>query len=167
MNVINSKMFKIIILILLIIILVIASLMHYDNDRRIVKLHSCIDGDTAKLLVEEKIETVRFLAIDTPESVHPTIDDQPFGNIASDFTCNELKNANEIVIEFDPNSDLYDRYGRLLAWIFVDGELLQKKLIAKGYAKTAYLYDEYKYTKLLLEEENIASTNNVGIWYNE
>jgi len=130
-----------------------------------VQLEKCVDGDTAKFkIVDEEAITYRFLAIDTPETVHPKKDAEPFGKEASDYTCNVLTNASKIVLEFDDKADEKDRYGRGLAWIFVDDVLLQEQLISLGYAKVAYLYDDYKYTPLLQEKEQIAKENKVGIW---
>ena len=114
-----------------------------------VEFSKCVDGDTAKFIYKNEVITARFLAIDTPESVHPTIGEEPFGKDASNFTCNTLEKADEIVLEFDSNSDKTDKYDRYLVWVFVDGKLLQKELISKGYAEVAYLYDDYKYTKEL------------------
>lgn len=126
-----------------------------------VKLSSCVDGDTAKFIVDNKIQSTRFLAIDTPES---TIEKEEFGDVASDYTCNKLKNAKLIELELDPNSDKYDRYNRLLAWIWVDQALLQKDIISYGYAEVAYLYGDYKYTTELQGAMEIAKNNKVGMW---
>ena len=131
-----------------------------------VIFNACVDGDTAKLVTTKGIETVRFLAIDTPETVHPTKRVEPYGKEASEYTCNSLKSAKEIKIELDPNSDKYDKYDRLLAWIFVDDKLLQEELINLGYGKVAYLYGDYKYTIRLQKDEAIARANKIGIWYN-
>lgn len=129
-----------------------------------VKFSDCVDGDTAKFIYKEKEITARFLAIDTPETVHPTKDVEEFGKDASDYTCNKLKEATEIELEYDNDSDELDKYNRHLVWVFVDGELLQKKLVSKGYASVAYLYGDYKYTNELEEAEQEAEDNKLGIW---
>lgn len=129
-----------------------------------VKFSKCVDGDTAKFIYKNEEITARFLAIDTPESVHPTIGEEPFGKEASEYTCKTLENAERIVLEFDKNSDKQDKYDRYLVWVFTDGELLQKKLIKKGYAEVAYLYDDYKYTNELENEEKKAKEKKIGIW---
>lgn len=123
----------------------------------------CIDGDTARLSIDNKEEVVRFLAIDTPES---TTKIEPYGKEASDYTCNQLKKGN-ITIEYDSNSDLRDKYDRLLGWIFIDGELLQENIIKNGYGEVAYLYGDYKYTNILEQAEITAKENKVGMWSEE
>ena len=132
-----------------------------------VQFSSCVDGDTIKITFNNKIYTVRMLAIDTPESVHPTKGVEYQGKEASEYTCNLIKNAKKIELEYDDNSDKTDKYDRLLAWVFVDDILLQKELVANGYAKIAYLYDDYKYTKELETNQELASAKSIGIWDKE
>lgn len=136
------------------------------SNRTKVILKQCVDGDTAKFIVHNKIETVRFLAIDTPEVKHPTKGREPFGKIASHYTCDVLKKANTIELEFEDGNKT-DKYNRLLAWVFVDNTLLQDDLIKKGYAKVAYLYDDYRYNNLLKVHETEAKLKEVGIWNNQ
>ncbi len=131
----------------------------------IVTLSKCVDGDTAHFKDQEGREfTARFLAVDTPESVHPTKEVEPFGKEASEYTCTTLTNATEIRLEYDSNSDTEDLYGRRLVWVFVDDILLQKSLVELGYAEVTYLYGDYKYTPLLQDTEAIAKAHKVGIW---
>lgn len=129
-----------------------------------VKLSKCVDGDTIKVKIDNKEYTVRMLAIDTPESVHPKKKVEYYGKEASEYTCNIVSNAKKIELEYDSGSDKTDKYDRLLAWVIVDGELLQDKLVSLGYAKVAYLYGDYKYTSLLEKHQELASAKNLGIW---
>ena len=128
-----------------------------------VTFSKCVDGDTAKVILNNKEITVRFLAVDTPETKHPTKGEEPFGKDASNYTCNALKKATKIELEYD-GKDKTDKYDRHLAWVFVDDCLLQDKLIKKGYAEVAYLYDDYKYTSLLQDHETIAKLEKQGKW---
>ena len=132
-----------------------------------VEFSSCTDGDTFKIIYNNEVKTVRLLAVDTPESVHPKKEVEYYGKEASDYTCNVLKKANKIELEFDENSDKLDKYDRLLAWVFIDDKLLQESLIEGGYAKVAYLYGNYKYTTKLQELQEIASNKNIGVWDEE
>ena len=129
-----------------------------------VKFSDCVDGDTIKVLLNNKKHTIRMLAVDTPESVHPTKGVEYYGKEASEYTCNLVKKAKKIEIEYDDASDKTDKYDRLLVWVFVDGKLLQKELISNGYAKLAYLYGDYKYISELEDAQELASTKNIGIW---
>lgn len=129
-----------------------------------VKFFKCVDGDTIKVLIRNNEKTVRLLAVDTPESVHPKKSVEYYGKEASEYTCNTITNAKKIELEYDSNSDKEDKYGRLLAWVFVDDYLLQDLLIQNSYAEVAYLYGDYKYTSLLQDHQSIAETKGEGIW---
>ena len=132
-----------------------------------VKFSKCVDGDTIRVLIEGKKTTIRFLAIDTPETKHPKKGVEPYGKEASDYTCNRVKNAKKLEIEYDKGSSKTDKYERELGWIFVDDSLLQKELIEKGYAKVSYLYGKYMYTEELQKEEEKAKESKLGVWSDE
>lgn len=131
------------------------------KERIEVQLDKCVDGDTAWLVYQEKREKFRFLAINTPESTNKI---EAYGKEASKYTCDTLTNAKKIEIEFDPKSDEKDKYNRYLAWIFVDNELLQKKLIENGYAEIKYIYGDYLYLEELKEVEENAKEKKIGIF---
>lgn len=138
-----------------------------ETEKVEVKFVDSVDGDTAEFEMNGETIKVRFLAVDTPESVHPTKEVQAYGVEASNFTKEKLQNAKKIELEFDNNSDKMDKYNRYLAWIWVDGELLQDLLIKEGLAKVAYLYADYKYTEVLQESENTAKESKIRIWKDE
>ena len=139
----------------------IVSTYESDNEKEKIELVSCIDGDTAKFLIDGKEEKVRFLGIDTPESTNYV---ETYGKEASEYTCNLLKNANEIYLEYDVNSDKRDKYNRVLAWIFVDNNNLSELLLSSGYAEVKYIYGDYKYIDDLCNAQDNAYRNNLGIW---
>lgn len=109
-------------------------------DARFLYIH---DGDTAVFSIDGKEVICRFLAIDCPE-----IDQEGYEK-ANEYTKRKLSNARKIQLEIDPHSQRYDKFERLLAWVWVDGELLQAKLIEDGHASIRYLYEKYLYTEYL------------------
>lgn len=136
----------------------------FANEKIEVKFSKCVDGDTAKFILKEEEITARFLAVDTPETVHPSVGEEPFGKDASNYTCNKLTNAKKIVLEYDDGSDKKDKYDRHLVWVYYDDNFLQEELLESGYAEIAYLYGNYKYTSDLQNVELVAKSNKVGIW---
>ena len=68
------------------------------------------------------------------------------------------------MLELDPDSDVFDKYGRLLAWVWVDGELHNYNVVDQGLAKVAYLYGNYLYTYELQDAEYIAKSQGIKIW---
>lgn len=131
------------------------------SEKEEVTLSKCVDGDTAYFILNKKEIKTRFLAIDTPESTNKI---EEYGKEASNFTCSALESAKKIEIEYDSNSDKTDKYDRHLVWVFVDGTLLQNEIIKEGLAEVAYLYDDYKYTSILKQSEDIAKNNKLNIW---
>ena len=152
---------------LLAICLLFINMSLINAEEREVTFSECVDGDTAKFIYKDEEITARFLAVDTPETVHPTKEDELYGKEASDYTCKRIKEAKKIVLEFDEESDRKDKYDRYLVWVFVDDRLLQKELVERGYASVAYLYGDYKYTEELEKAEQNAEDNKLGIWNNE
>lgn len=138
-----------------------------DTNRITVELDSVVDGDTAKFKMNDETITVRFLGINTKETVHPEIGEEAWGKEASDFTKEKLKSATKIEIELDGVADKKDKYDRYLAWIWIDDELLQNLLIKSGLAETYMLQNNYKYAGKLQESEEIAKNNKLGIWSEE
>ncbi len=132
-----------------------------------VQLARCVDGDTAHFLLDGQDEKVRFLSIDTPEianSSHPL--SEPFADLASNYTCEALNSAKKILLQMDPYENKRDQYDRLLAWIWVDDQLLQGKLIENGYAEVAFVKVANLYSLKLTLLQNIAIRKKVGLWRN-
>lgn len=141
----------------------------YNNDTNKVEVElvETVDGDTAKFTMDGETVTVRFLGINTKETVDPEIGEEAWGKEASDFTKEKLENATKIELEFDEVADEKDKYNRYLAWIWVDDELLQNLLVECGLAETYMLQNNYKYAGMLQESEEIAKNSKLGIWSEE
>ncbi|PCF41572.1 alpha/beta hydrolase [Staphylococcus delphini] len=123
-----------------------------------------IDGDTSKFNIDGKEKTVRYLLIDTPETKHPRLGVQPFGREASERTRSLLSSAQKIEIEYDVGPKT-DKYGRDLAYVFVDGKMVNEILVREGLAKVAYVYPpNTKYLERLQAAQTLAQEEKLGIW---
>lgn len=130
-----------------------------------------VDGDTFYLVEpgNPKGRRLRLVGADTPETVHPRIGKQPFGEEASEFTKKTIEQAENIVrLEFD--GDEIDKYGRLLALVYVktsDGKeiLLNEELIRQGLAraKTEYNYSQEMKDRFLRAQTEAKNAKR-GIW---
>jgi len=125
-------------------------------------LEKCVDGDSAHFNINGKVYKTRFLYIDTPEY---TTEKEPFGKEASEFACQYL-NQGTIVLETDGPS-LYDKYNRLLVWVWVDGQLFQEIITKEGLVKDFYDYGSYKYEDKIHSALEFAKNNRLGIYNNE
>lgn len=123
-----------------------------------------VDGDTSRFIVEGEELTVRYLLIDTPETVKANTPVQPFGLEASNRTKELLEQAKLIELELD-KGEKTDKYDRVLAYVFVDGSLVQDILVKEGLAKIAYVKKpSTKYLLDLKKSESDAKLAKRGIW---
>ena len=129
-----------------------------------VTLSNCVDSESARFILGVEEIKVKYIGIQLEEKVIDNKNDEINGSFISDYVCNSLKNSKEIKIQYEPKIDNKDRYGRIQAWVFVDGVLLQENLIRNGYARIMYLEDDYLYTSKLKEAQKYAKENKLGIW---
>ena len=128
-----------------------------DHGIEEVTLQRCIDGDTTRFFFNHGSDSVRYKGIDTPES---TMEFEPWGKAASDYVCERLENATTIVIEGE-EPGATDVHGRLLGYVWVDGELLQLDLVRKGYARIGGMS---KYRTVLEQAQVLAMGEGLRMW---
>ncbi len=119
----------------------------------------CVDGDTFWLDGQK----IRMLAIDTPES---TTTKEAYGKQASDYTCSALKQAKVIRLEQDKGNTV-DKYDRTLAWVFVDGQLLQTAILREGLGEVKYVDKATVNTAYLSECQSAqqdAQSKKLNLW---
>ncbi len=123
-----------------------------------------VDGDTVAVLLNNKSQTIRLIGINTPETVDPRKEVECFGKEASD-KAKELLTGKKVIIEKDETQDEYDKYNRLLAYIYLeDGTFYNKYMIEEGYAYE-YTYDvPYKYQQEFKEAQKKAQELKKGLW---
>lgn len=127
------------------------------------------DGDTISVIkkgedIDSKI-TVRILGIDTPEKYTTrTGYVECYGEEASEYAKNLLLNK-LVYLEFDDSQDKKDKYGRVLAHVFLENNLnYQEKVIQDGYAFLYVYKNKTKYFDIYAKAEKQARINNVGVW---
>lgn len=127
-----------------------------------------VDGDTYKLNIDGKEVTLRALLVDTPESVKPGVDPQPFSKEASNFAKEELGAGDTVYVEYDGNKT--DKYDRHLGYVWFNcgkhskWELFNEEIVRDGYARVGYIYDSKKYLNELYEAQDIAKHEKLNIW---
>jgi len=121
-----------------------------------------VDGDTIQIRFNGKKERLRLIGIDTPESVHPDeTKNTENGRIASEY-AKSLLEGKSVSLEFDVEER--DQYGRLLAYVYVDGEMINKKLIKDGYAQLETVPPNVKYVEEFKALLNEAKQEKRGLW---
>jgi len=116
------------------------------------------DGDT---IILDGYERVRLIGVDTPEISHPRKPVQFFAKKASEFTRKLVLNK-KVRLEYD--QERKDKYGRTLAYVFLeDGTFLNAEIIKQGYG-FAYTRYPFKYLEEFRKYEREARESGRGLW---
>jgi endonuclease YncB( thermonuclease family) len=124
-----------------------------------------IDGDTIEVKINENVEKIRLIGIDTPETVSPNVGVECFGHEASNKAKADLVNKSVILVSDDSQGDK-DKYGRLLRYIYLEGQAVSynEQLILGGFAEE-YTYDEeYELYDRFADAELEAILEGKGMW---
>jgi len=134
------------------------------NGSASAQLERVIDGDTIVAQVDGREERVRYIGIDTPETVKPNTPVQCFGPQAHDLNARLLGTAGtQLTLRFD--RELRDRYGRLLAYVFRgDGLFVNARLVAAGAARTLAIAPNTARAAQLSELQHDARLAGRGLW---
>jgi len=125
----------------------------------IVLVERVIDGDTLLLADQTRI---RLLGVDTPETKRPDSPIEPFGPEAYAFTRLHVE-GRLVRLEFD--KERYDRYGRVLAYVYLGDWFLNEELIRAGMGRaiTGYPFSE-SMKRRFRKAQAAAQESHVGIW---
>lgn len=117
-----------------------------------------IDGDTIEV---EKLGKVRYIGIDTPETKHPSRGPEFYGREA--FEANKrLVEGKKVRLELDVAER--DKYGRILAYVYVGDLFVNAWLVEHGYARVMTYPPNVKYADLFLKLERKARESDEGLW---
>ena len=160
-------------LFLLLLLTVSCSRVDQSNTATIKKI---VDGDTFHIILNGKLEKIRLIGIDTPESrinaktkkdaersnqnVSQIIS---LGKAATKYVKTLVKPGDEINLELDVQTR--DRYGRLLVYVYIkDGRMLNELIVGNGYASPLTYPPNVKYVELFQSAYKKAREENKGLW---
>ena len=132
-----------------------------DQTARTVRVTSVVDGDTLDVTWHGRPERVRLLGVDTPETVDPHRPVGCYGPEAAAFTHRRLQ-GRTVRLRFDRQRR--DRYGRLLAYVEVDGRRFNDELLTDGYARLLVIPPNGRRGRAMLDEELAARSAGRGLW---
>ena len=123
-----------------------------------------VDGDTIDVSIDGKVERLRLIGIDTPETVDPRKPVECFGVEASNKAKTILL-GKKVYLESDNTQGELDKYSRLLRYVFLeDGTNFNLLMIKEGYAHE-YTYNlPYKYQSEFKQAQKDAEANKKGLW---
>lgn len=117
-----------------------------------------IDGDTIEI---EGGQRVRYIGIDTPETVDPRKPVQCYGQEASNKN-KELVAGKRVRLEKDISNT--DKYGRLLRYIYIGDEFINNTLVLQGFAVSSSYPPDIKYQDIFRKSQQEAIDSNRGLW---
>ncbi|MCF7792977.1 MAG: thermonuclease family protein [Candidatus Cloacimonetes bacterium] len=120
-----------------------------------------IDGDTAEIFVDGFLYVVRYLMIDTPELHSKFKDVEPFAKEACEFN-KRLVEGKTVILEKDKTE--FDKYGRLLRYVYLDSIMINLELIRCGLAEILFIKPDVKHYSLFAEIQSDAQEKKLGIW---
>ncbi len=129
---------------------------------QLAKVTKVIDGDTIEVdLGEENIKRVRYIGIDTPESVDPN---QPVMCFSKEATAKNKELVENSTVGLEKDVSETDRYGRLLRYVYMGDLFINQVLVAEGYAHSSSYPPDIKYQDKFRQAEQEARTANKGLW---
>lgn len=120
-----------------------------------------VDGDTVEVRLEGRTEDVRYIGVDTPETVKPGAPVDCFGPQASAFN-HRLVEGRRVRLVF--GVERRDVYGRLLAYVYRSGRFVNAELVRRGLARTLTIPPNDRYAGRLKWLEVAASRAGRGLW---
>jgi micrococcal nuclease len=122
-----------------------------------------VDGDTIRVVQDGREEPVRYIGVDTPETVKPGSPVECFGKAAS--------RANERLVEGErvrlvEDLEARDRYGRRLAYVYrvSDGLFVNAELVRRGFATPLAVPPNVAHADEFAELAARARRNRRGLW---
>ncbi len=138
-----------------------------------------VDGDTFEIRFQGRVEKVRLIGIDTPESFENAKAEKDAGRSGQDVKKivrqgNEAKNYVRALVpagtkvRVEPDVQERDKYGRLLAYLyFEDGRMINEEIVKAGYANLMTYPPNVRYEERFLLAYRNARANRKGLWKEE
>ncbi|MBI4897746.1 MAG: thermonuclease family protein [Actinobacteria bacterium] len=137
------------------------------DERRAVVLR-VVDGDTILVRIlgaadrpTRRTERVRYIGVDTPESVKPGAPVDCYGKEAAAFNRSLVDGRR---VRMVPDREPRDRYGRTLAFVYLEDEFVNAELVKNGFARTLEIEPNTSKAGYLARLERVAIRTNRGLW---
>ena len=127
-----------------------------------VTVQRVVDGDTVVVRAGGRSERVRLIGVDTPETVDPRKPVQCYGPEASAHTKERLAPGTRVTLE--PDAEARDKYGRLLAYVYVGGVRYDDELLRLGYARLLIIPPNGVHARAMLRAALDARAARRGLW---
>ena len=131
------------------------------EEESVVRVVKVTDGDTIRVRYGGRDEPVRLIGIDTPEVPWYGERGECFGVEAARYLQRRVQDR---VLRLRFDLDRRDRYGRLLAYVYIDRELINLSLVRLGYATAEPVPPNTRLASVFARSEARARTGGHGLW---
>lgn len=139
-----------------------------EGSSRDARVSRVVDGDTIIVRSVNRsgepsgaLRRVRYIGVDTPESVKPDAPVECFGKEAATENRRLVEGR---IVKLVSDKEAFDKYGRALAYVYVDGKLVNAELIKGGFARTIEIPPNTSKADELNDLERVAIRTNKGLW---
>jgi micrococcal nuclease len=120
-----------------------------------------VDGDTINVQIGERVEKVRYIGVNTPELRHPSRGEEPGARQAHEVN-RRLVEGRRVRLELDVQAR--DRYGRLLAYVWVGDTMVNAELLRLGFAQVMTVPPNVRHQALFTKLQRDARAAGRGLW---
>ncbi len=120
-----------------------------------------VDGDTVEVRLDSRLEVVRYIGVDTPETVDLDAPVECFGPRASAFN-HALVSGRQVRLVF--GVERRDRYGRLLSYVYLGRRFVNAELIEWGFGRTLTIAPNDRFAERFKRLEIAAGRAGRGLW---
>ena len=129
--------------------------------RETARVLRVIDGDTILVEVDGREERVRYIGVDTPETVAP---DRPPGCFGQEASAANRALVEGKTVQLERDISERDRFGRQLRYVYVDGALVNEELLRQGYAAATTFPPDVREDGRFRTIERTAREAGRGLW---
>ena len=120
-----------------------------------------VDGDTIHVKIGDRVETVRYIGVNTPEVHHPRRGEEAGGREATAVN-RQLVAGKQVRLELDVQER--DRYRRMLAYVWIGEVMINAELVRLGYAQVMTIPPNVRHQALFVKLQRDARDARRGLW---
>jgi micrococcal nuclease len=134
-----------------------------ERTTRTARVVHVVDGDTIRVLLGDRQERVRYIGVDTPESVK---EDTPVQCFAGRAAAENARLVAGREVRLVPDVETRDRFGRLLAYVYrtQDGTMVNEALVRGGFAKPLTIAPNVRFAERFRRAAHVARRTGRGLW---
>lgn len=120
-----------------------------------------VDGDTIHVRIGARVVSVRYIGVNTPAVHRWPRGEEPGGREATAVN-HELVAGKHVRLELDVQAR--DRYGRVLAYVWIGDVMINAELVRRGYAQVMTVPPNVRHQALFVQLQRDARDARRGLW---